>query len=318
MPAKSLKAADKQTILKKLVTEMKKRYGGSIPKQNRSVFETLLFAACLEDVGYEQAEAAYTRLLDGFFDLNEIRVSSVNEIEQALGEIEYSDWKAMRIREALQFVFEKHYSFDLEQLKRKTQEQAQKELVQIPHQTAFIRAYGIQHSLAAHLIPVDTRIHQLLVWLGLAEEGSDAEAVGDDLKSGVKKTDAPLLCYLLKCTSTDPELKGHFSDGPVPGETDPFTAAQRLVDLFKNPKKKRKPAKPVPVKASEKHTEKGAGKVAEKATEKPVPAGKAVSRKKPEKKVTANRAVASKTAPASSRKVTKKVPPKKVNRSGKK
>ena len=57
MPAKTLKAADKQTILKKLVTEMKRRYGGSVPKQQRSALETLLFAACLEDSNQRDAEA---------------------------------------------------------------------------------------------------------------------------------------------------------------------------------------------------------------------------------------------------------------------
>ncbi len=295
MPAKTtLKAADKQTILKKLVVEMKKRYGGSIPKQNRSTFETLLFAACLEDSDQASAEAAYARLLDGFFDLNEIRVSSVGEIELALGELEHAGWKAMRIREALQFVFEKHYAFDLEPLKRKTQEQAQKELIQIPHQTEFIRSYVIQHALAAHVIPVDTRIYQLLVWLGLVEPKTTLEAVADDLKSGVKKTDAPLLCQLLKCTSTDPELREHFEEGPGGEDTDPFAAAQRLADLFKNPKKKRKPLKP-----------------AAKPAAKPAPATKAVSRKKPEKKVTPARAPAKKEVSASSRKVTKKVPTKK-------
>jgi len=309
MPAKSLKAADKQTILKKLVSEMKKRYGGSIPKQNRSTFETLLFAICLEDSNQKSAEEAYGRLLDGFFDLNEIRVSSVSEIEQILGEVEQSAWKAMRIREALQFIFEKHYAFDLEPLKRKTQEQAQKELIQFPHQTSFIRGYVIQHALGAHVIPVDNTIRLLLVWLGLTEADSDHDAAGDDLKSAVKKTDAPLLCHLLKATATDRELVEHFADGPAEEDSDPFTSAQRLAELFKNPKKKRKPAakpaapaKPAP---AAKSTSKPAAKNA------PAPAPKAVSHKKPEKGSSNARVAAKKPTAAANRKVTKKVPTKK-------
>jgi endonuclease-3 len=283
MPAKSLKAADKQTILKKLTTEMKRRYGGSLPKQNWTNFETLLFAACLEDTGYQTAEAAYARLHDAFFDLNEIRVSSVTEVQQALGDVIDADWKAMRIREALQHIFEKHYAFDLEFLNRKTQEQAVKELAQIPHQSAFIRAFVVQQALGAHVIPVDGTMLRLLVWLGLVSADSDEESASDELKAGIKKTDAPLLCYLLKCTATDAELIEHFADGPD-DNVDPMSASSRLAELFKNPKKKRKPAKPA--------------------------ATKAVSVKKPVKKTSGRPSAPAKSSPApANRKVTKKVPP---------
>ncbi|SFH81326.1 HhH-GDP family DNA glycosylase [Planctomicrobium piriforme] len=309
MPAKSLKAADKQTILKKLVTEMKRRYGGSIPKQTRSAFDTLLFAACLEDVGHDEAEAAYSRLLDGFFDLNEIRVSSVTEIQHSLGDISDADWKAMRIRESLQHLFEKFYAFDLEFLKRKTQEQAIKELSLIPHQSDFIRGYVVQHALGAHVIPVDGTLQRLLVWLGLAGPDTSCEEAGEELKPGIKKTDAPLLCHLLKCTATDAELIEHFTDGPDEDEaSDPFEGPHRLAELFKNPAKKKKKAKPAPVKhAPAKHA--SAKPAAAKTA-----AVKAVSHKKPVKKATARPAAPKAVAPT--RKVTKKLPApaKKTNR----
>jgi endonuclease-3 len=281
MPAKTLKAADKQNIVKKLVTEMKRRYGGSVPKQNRSTFETLLFAICLEDADQASAEAAYARLLEGFFDLNEIRVSSVSEIQAAFGEFEGADWKAMRIREALQHVFEKHFAFDLEFLKRKTQEQAVKELLQIPYQTPFVRNYVVQNVLGAHVLPVDESMNQVLRWLGLADLNGDVEAAGEDLKSAVKKADGAQLCHLLKCVSVDRELTDHFQDlADDEEELNPLTGPQRLAEVFKNPRKKRKPK----------------------------PAAKAVSRKKPVKKTT-GRSAAPKAAPKpAARKVAKKVP----------
>lgn len=288
MPAKSLKSADKQTILKKLVTEMKRRYGGAVPKETRSTFETLLFAACLEDASQADAEAAYARLLDSFFDLNEIRVSSVSEIQAALGDLTDAAWKAMRIREALQHVFEKHYAFDLEFLRRKTQEQALKELSQISYQTPYARAYVAQHALGAHVLPLDASVFRLLVWLGLADPTADAEAAAEDLKSAVKKSEGGQVCHLLKCVATDPELREHFEETPSRKEVpDPFQAAARLADLFKNPQRKKR---------------------------KPKAAGKVVSRKKPEKKKTASRAAA-KSAPRNSGKksVTKKVPDRKTN-----
>lgn len=304
MPAKSLKAADKQNILKKLTTEMKRRYGGSVPKQNRSVFETLLFAICLEDAGQEDAETAYAALLEPFFDLNEIRVSSVAQVEQALGNLHGADWKALRIREALQHIFEKYYAFDLEFLKRKTQEQAVKELAQIPYQTPFVRNYVIQHVLGAHVLPVDLSMLRCLQWLGLADAKMDFETAAEEVKAGLKKAEGPQFCHLLKCVSVDGQLWEHFAEPPTAeDETDPFTSAARLADLIKNPHKKKKKAKPAPApaKAESSKSAKAAG-TAKTAS------AKAVAVKKPVKKIPPSRAVSGKAKPEAARKVTKKVP----------
>jgi len=296
MPAaKSLKASEKQTIVKKLVTEMKKKYGGRLPKENRPVLETLLFSACLEDVSHEDAEAAYERVLSTFFDLNEVRVSSVTQIQDSMGDVDDSDWKAMRLRDALQYTFETYFEFDLEQLKRKTLDAALKELEEVTHLTSFMRHYTVQHALGAHVLPIDTKINELLVWLGLAEADSTPEQSADDLKSAVKKADGPLLCYLLKCTATDPKLRWAFEEGPdLEEELDPFEAASRLAALIKNPKPKAKksPAKPAA----------SAKKTAKKATK-----SKAVTKKKPSKAA----ATKKKTTKSAKKTVTKKKPAKK-------
>jgi len=317
MPAKSLKAADKQAILKKLITEMKRRYGNSVPKQNRNAFETVLFAACLEDAGQAEAETAFAQLLEPFFDLNEIRVSSVTQIQAALGELRGADWKALRIREALQHIFEKFYAFDLEFLKRKTQEQAVKELALIPYQTPFIRAYAVQHILGAHVLPVDQSILNLILWLGLADASQDAEAAAEEVKAGIKKAEGVQLAHLLKCVATDAELREHFEDAPTgDDDTDPFTCASRLADLFKNPQKKKKKPKVVPPAPAAKGAASKAS-AAKAAASKTAPAkgaaakttatAKAVAVKKPAKK-SVERPATGKSKPAAARKVTKKVP----------
>lgn len=235
----SLKAADKQKILKKLTTEMKKHVKASPPKQSLSVLETLLYAICLENSTYQAAEDAYAKVLDTFFDLNEIRVSSVTEIEKALGDITDPDWKALRIRETLQHIFEKFYAFDLEILKRKTQDAAIKELEQIPYITPFVRDYILQQALGAHVVPIDRLMCQLLKWLGLTETETDEQQAGDAIKAGTKKADAPQLCFLLKLISADPILQpGLEQYADLPEDTDPFAAASRLGELYKKPVKR--------------------------------------------------------------------------------
>lgn len=285
--SKSLKSADRQAIIKKLVTDLKKRYRSAPPKSSRTVLETLLFAACLEDADHEDAENAYQQLLDTFYDLNEIRVSSVHEIEHALGSLSDAAWKAMRIREALQHTFEKHFAFDLDPLRRKTQEQAVKELEAIPYQTPFIRQYLLQHCLGAHVIPVDGSVQRALIFLGVADPSQSAEAIAEDLKGAVKKADGPQLFQLLKSFSVDPAylpiLEAGLEGGAEP--LDPMSASKRLADLFAGKIKKARPSKPEPKTVSRK---------------KPAPPAKPV-RTSPAASKSANGKVA--------KKVTKKKPP---------
>lgn len=282
MPASNtLKAADKQKISKKLVTELKKHYKGSPPKQDRSIFETLLFSACLEDSTYEQAESAYERMLGSFFDLNEIRVSSVREIEESLGEINEANWKALRIREVLQFVFEKYYAFDLELLKRKTQEAANKELMTIPHLSTFMRDYTVQNALGAHVLPIDDTMAKVLKWMCLAQVGETSEQAADSIKAGLKKSEGPQFCYLLKRVATDPVLQPGFDEFDQIEDQDPMDAAKRLAELIKNPVKKKvvkkaatKVSKKKPGKKTDSRSKKKSTKSSTKSVKKKVPVKK--------------------------------------------
>jgi endonuclease-3 len=74
--AKATRAADKSQVCRRLVQALQKLYGKSVPQIQLPVLETMLFAVCLEDSRWDQAEAGLKRLIASFFDLNEIRVSS--------------------------------------------------------------------------------------------------------------------------------------------------------------------------------------------------------------------------------------------------
>jgi endonuclease-3 len=93
--AKATRAADKSTVCRRLVQALQKLYGKTVPQIQLPVLETMLFAVCLEDNRWEQAETGLKRLIGSFFDLNEIRVSSVTELERALDGLSHADWKGM-------------------------------------------------------------------------------------------------------------------------------------------------------------------------------------------------------------------------------
>jgi endonuclease III len=284
MSSSKLKASDRQVIFKKLATALKKKYGGSVPKHRYNVLDTLLFACCLENVTHEQAEVAFENLLESFDDLNVVRVSSVREIEQGLGEVDEAAWKALRIRECLQYVFEKHYAFDYEPLKRKTMDAAEKELAKIRHLSAFVRLYTLQNALDSHVVPLDDVQTEILIWLGFVEADSTPEKASEDVKSSFRKNDVPLMCHLLRQLGTDRKYKGTFKVTKTlinSGELDPQHALDRLEKHLKNPTAARKKVRKKPASTARK-----SAPAAKSANGK---SSKKVTRKKPAAKTTTKR-----------------------------
>ncbi|MFN8855534.1 MAG: hypothetical protein ACK50P_08215 [Planctomycetaceae bacterium] len=199
------KPLDKQELCRKVTALLKKAYHTSPGKHDQPVLETLLFAACFEETDADSAQAMLKRLHDLYPDLNEARVSSIGELQHVFTSDEYAPWRALRIKNLLQSTFDLNYAFELESLRRKTAELAGKHLAKIPGISWFVRGWSLQHSLGSHVLPLDVRMHGVLVWMGFAEPNSDPEQTSESLRPYIRKADAPLFCHLLKCLSLDPK-----------------------------------------------------------------------------------------------------------------
>ena len=285
--AKKAKASDKQAISKKVVAILKKRYKGGVPKDDRPVLESILYGICLEDATNESADQSFKALHEDFHDLNEVRVSSVAELEPSFGEGELAAWRALRTRSLLRFVFETYYSFEFELLRRNTLDQAQKLLKKIDHLSPFVRLYSLQAVLGSHLVPVDSRMKQAAVWMGFVDPSDNEEKAANELKSAVRKADVALFCHLLRQLANDEAIAWAIEeDAEEITEFDLLTAPERLNELFTR-KKKRKPAKkPAKKTTTKKATKKAVKKVAKPAKKKTVKkkaAKKAVQKKKAKK-----------------------------------
>lgn len=232
--ANSIKASEKQAIAKKLVTALKKRHGSSVPKVELPVLESLIYAACLEDETYERAQEYYDRLLATFHDLNEIRVSSIWEVEAAFEGMSDPDWRSLRVRSALQYVFEKNYVFDFEVLRKKTQDLAARHLGKIPNQSPFICNFVMQNTLGAHLVPLDKSMLNLAIYLGLLERKATENDGADSLKAAIRKADVPLFVALFKAFSLEPHVQEILTDelSLTEDEFDPTEAPDRLNELI--------------------------------------------------------------------------------------
>lgn len=209
--ANRAKSADKQEVCRKVTLLLKKTYSATPPKQDLPVLETLLYAVCLENSEPVKAASVYAKLLNAFHDLNEVRVSSISELQPTFVELDDPEWRAARVKGALQYVFETNYAFDFDSLRRKTAELATKQLGKIPSLSAFVRAYVMQHCLGSHILPIDDRMFAVLVWLGLAGREETPEQAGEHLRSFVRKADAPQFCHLLGCLANDPKRMRAFA-----------------------------------------------------------------------------------------------------------
>lgn len=268
--AKATKAADKSQVCRKLVTALQKLYGKSVPKIDLSVVETMLFAACLEDNPWMQAETSLKKVLSSYFDLNEIRVSSVTELEQTLAPLKDADWKGLRIRSILRFVFETTYSYDYEKLRRQTLEQAVKTLKKVNDITPFIRDFILHEILGSHLICLDTSMLTAARWLGLVPFKSDVNDASEFLKGGIKKSEVSEFCHLLRCLATDPKFVPRFADAPEQ-ELSMDDALDRLAELQLPPKKKAPKPAPAPEPAKPEKLQSGKKPAVPLVPEKPVP-----------------------------------------------
>ena len=300
--ASSIKASDKQAICKKLTTALKKRYSGSVPKVDLPVMESLVFAACLENESYERAQEYYDRLLEIFHDWNEVRVSSITELEAAFEGMADPDWRALRVRSILQYVFEKNYVFEFEAVRKKTQDLAARHLGKIPHKTPFIVNWVMQNALDSHLVPLDEFMRDTAVSLGLLERKENAADGAESLKAAVRKADAPLFAFLLKNLSIEPKFREVVLDelGYTEEEFDPTEAPKRLDEMIAAAKsgKRRKKKKKTTKKAKSSDSKAKKKTTTKKASSKP-------TKKAPAKKKTKS------TAKKKSTKKTSKSPTRK-------
>jgi endonuclease III len=281
------KGPDKQEICKKVAAAFKKKYPAPPKYPSHPVMETMLYAVCLSNNTPAQAQELLDRVLKGFHDLNEMRVSSIEELEDLIQPATQSDLRAIRMRDVLHHVFELEYKFEYESLKRKTLEQAVKILAKIRSLDWFTRAYVLHNCLGAHVLPIDDQMHAILCWLGLGSPEGGPEQTAEGLRGFIRKADGPEFCHLLRSCSHDPAYKSivqNYMKIHEQGNWADVPPLERLSALIKGElNRKKPPAKKVapPPEVKSKTPPKGAAKTPE--PKKKSPAGKEAHKPAPKK-----------------------------------
>jgi endonuclease-3 len=159
-------STNRADLLTETFKVLKKHYKAVAPPDDRSVLEHLLYAACLQNSKHEDVDEVIAKLQQNYFDWNEVRVTTVSELAEVMSVLVDPSSAASRLKRSLHSVFETHYTFDLEPLKKQNLGAAIKEVEYFNGVTPFSVAYVTQNALGGHSIPVNQSGFDLLVVIG--------------------------------------------------------------------------------------------------------------------------------------------------------
>ena len=289
---------DRIQLLHKVVT---KHFTPVAAPEDRTVLEHLIYACCLEDVSYEEADEAFDRLQESFFDWNEIRVTTITELCETVHNLPDPRAAAVRIKQNLQSLFETRYSFDVNDMIKMNQGKAVQELEKLAGMSKFVLGYVTQNALGGHSIPVSSSVMDILLATEIVSEAEAKKGLAPGLERTVPKTKGAAFASCLH----------QFAVGvrKSPGSKQSRTLLKEAGAVEKKPVKK----------AAEKTPKKAAAKASKKAVaEKPSSeTKKAPAKKAPAKKAAAKKAVVKKKA-APKKAPAKKAPAKKAAKATKK
>ena len=149
-----------------------KKHFKTLPEPGeRSVLEHLIYACCLEDARSEQADEAFAKLQQVYIDWNEVRVTTVIELSEAMSSLPNATQAGHRIKRCLQSLFEARYQYDIDDMKKSNLSKATEEISAWKGISPFILNYVSQNALGGHAIPADTLTMEILVQCEILTQG---------------------------------------------------------------------------------------------------------------------------------------------------
>ena len=196
-------APNRAALLTKTHKVLKKHYDPVSPPSDRTVLEHLLYACCVENAGFEAADEAFAKLQESYFDWNEVRVTTVAELSESMTMLPDPAAAATRLKNALQSVFETHYSFDIDFLRKQNIGKSVKEVERFKGVTSHVIAYLTQNALGGHAIGVDEAALRTMAVLGVATEADVAKQRVPGMERAIPKTKGAEFYSLLHQVSVD-------------------------------------------------------------------------------------------------------------------
>jgi endonuclease III len=179
---------NRAALINRTLKVLRKHFKPVTPPKDRSLFEHLIYACLIEDSPYESADEVFNALRRDYFGWNEVRVSTIRELTDALKPLVNPAESASRLKQTLHSVFESVYEFDIESMKKQNIGAAAKHLQKYNGTTAFAVAYVTQHALAGHSIPLNRGALITLHTVGVISDDEFSKGVVPGLERTVSKS----------------------------------------------------------------------------------------------------------------------------------
>jgi endonuclease III len=157
-------------VLKPLARKLIKEYKPA-PKQHSEPLPALVRAAMSFDVPTHKADDAMKAIEKEFVDLNELRVATELEVHELLGQrYPKIEVRVGMITSALNNIFEREHTMNLERLKTISKRDARQFLRELPDIHPFVEAYVMMFAFDAPAFPIDDEIKSCLIEEDAVEE----------------------------------------------------------------------------------------------------------------------------------------------------
>ena len=185
--------------LRKLYRSLKSKYAKPQPVVYEEPLEALVYGVVSEGMSEAAAQSAMKRFADYFIDMNDLRVSRVEEIVEVLGgETTVAKDISATLAKVLGAVYDKYSTVSLKTLKKMGKKPARQVIEKLEGVSAFTADYCTLTSLQGHAIPLTKRMSDYLKNEELVHPEADEKQIGGFLGRQVSANSAYEFYALLR------------------------------------------------------------------------------------------------------------------------
>jgi endonuclease III len=195
--------------LRKLHRSLKSKYAKPQPVVYEEPLEALVYGIVSEWMSEAATQSAMKRFADYFIDMNDLRVSRVEEIVEMLGgEPAVARDTAATLARVLRAVYDKYSTVSLKTLKKMGKKPAKQVIEKLDGVSPFMADYCTLTSLQGHAIPLTKAMVDYLISQELVHPEADERQIGGFLSRQVSASNAYEFYALLRRESESRRAAG--------------------------------------------------------------------------------------------------------------
>jgi endonuclease III len=184
--------------LKRAFSRLRQSMAAPVVPEPSDPVRQLALSIVGEECGEEEAGRALDKLLMTMVDLNEVRVSTPDQVHRGLGNrIPDGLERSRRLIRALQRVYEHEHCLSLERLRNMGRREAREFLESLEGVNDYSAAAVMVWSFGGHAIPVNDAVHRSLREAGLVHPAASRVEVQAFLERNVAAAQVKEFCLMM-------------------------------------------------------------------------------------------------------------------------